>query len=359
MGCADRIIGIVNPERLRFKNPWFHGDMWHVPKDAMITWDEVHKGASGPKTLTTRFLALTKAQHIPVLAMSATIADSPLKMRGLGFLLGQHKFNQADFYAWCRKHGCKNSPWHSGLEFPKGPKGAKAMQQIHAAIADRLVRIRIADVPEFPENQILANLYDLEDKYRDEINAIYEEMDETIKKGGTNPLTEQLRARQKTELLKVPLLRDLAVEAIEEGKSVVVFVNFRESLFALQSEIASSIEGTCGVIYGGQKDAERNGHIDAFQANLIPCIVAMSQAGGVGISLQDLKQERQRVSFITPSYNAVEMVQCLGRIHRAGGTKTVQTFCLVAETLEEKIHGAIQRKLNNIAALNDGDLTGV
>jgi hypothetical protein len=31
----------------------------------------------------------------------------------------------------------------------------------------------------------------------------------------------------------------------------------------------------------------------------------------------------------------------------------------VAETLEEKIHGAIQRKLNNIAALNDGDLTGV
>jgi hypothetical protein len=53
------------------------------------------------------------------------------------------------------------------------------------------------------------------------------------------------------------------------------------------------------------------------------------------------------------------MRQCLGRIHRVGGSKVVQTFVLIAGTIEEKVQKSITNKLACLDTLNDGDLWGI
>jgi SNF2 family DNA or RNA helicase len=63
------------------------------------------------------------------------------------------------------------------------------------------------------------------------------------------------------------------------------------------------------------------------------------------------------VSLINPSFSAVHVKQAMGRIHRAGGTKSVQRFILAAGTLEERVYRKVQAKIGNIGLLNDGDLS--
>jgi len=51
------------------------------------------------------------------------------------------------------------------------------------------------------------------------------------------------------------------------------------------------------------------------------------------------------------------LIQCLGRIYRAGGLgSVVQRIVLVAGTVEERVYRRLQFKINNIATLTDDDL---
>jgi len=346
------VIDVINTEKVSRASTPYYDTKWHLPPGCLVVWDEVHKGASGIKSLATEALARLKAMvpGVKVLVQSATIADSPLQLRGLGYLLDLHKFNPASYYGWCRQHGCKNSVFHSGLEFPKGPKGASYMRKIHEAIRDRMIRLKIADIPDFPECETQATLFDLDAEYTKEINDIWETFDEELKKPNTNPLTEMLRARQRTELMKVPLLIDLVEQYLEENCSVIVFVCFRDTLAALELKFGPR----AALIHGDQKD--RDAHIAMFQNNERHICIATAQAGGVGVSLHDVKHERLRVALLTPSWSASDTKQCLGRVHRDGGTKALQIFVLAANTVEERIHKQLNMKLDRLSALTDADL---
>jgi hypothetical protein len=345
------LVAVINAEKVSRASSEYYDGKWHLPAGTMVVWDEVHKGASGIKSKATEALARLRALlDVKVLAQSATVADSPLQLRGLGYLLGLHQFNPASYYAWCRAHGCKPSPFHTGLEFPKGPQGKKHMRLIHEQIQDRLIRLKIADIPEFPECETQATLFDLDAEYTEEITRIWEEFDKALTEPNANPLTEMLRARQRTELLKVPLLIDLVEQYLEEDKSVVVFVCFRDTLKALELRFGTD----ASLIYGDQPDRDR--HIAAFQANERRICIATAQAGGVGVSLHDVHKARQRVALLTPSWSAADTKQCLGRIHRDGGTKALQVFVLAAGTVEERIHKQLSQKLDRLDALTDADL---
>lgn len=357
----DPAIGVLNWEQLKtgrhkFWNPGNH--RWNIPEGSVFVIDEIHKGASGPDSQITKMVALLKGYPLDVLMLSATPASSPLQMRAIGYLLGQHAFKEAEFYAWCRAHGAWFDRYLRRYRFPSGPAGRQHMKAINEKIKDRLLHMDIADIPGFPESLIEAKLFDLEAKYADKIATIYAEMSEEIRTGEShsNILVASLRARQKTELLKVPLLADLVSEALEEDKSPVVFVTFRSTVEELCTElIARGIPH--GRIHGDQPDGERQAFIDAFQSNLVHVMVATSDAGGVGISLHDVLHERPRVSYITPSPSASSMKQCLGRIQRAGGTRSVQTFVLISGTIEEGIYRNITSKFSNIESLVDEDFS--
>ena len=85
-------------------------------------------------------------------------------------------------------------------------------------------------------------------------------------------------------------------------------------------------------------------------------MVGMVQACGVALSLHDVKHERRRVSLISPGYSVSDIRQALGRIRRVGGTAAVQKIVLAANSVEERVKRAYDRKGGNLDALVDGDL---
>ena len=154
-------------------------------------------------------------------------------------------------------------------------------------------------------------------------------------------------------MCKIPLLADMVADLVDEGKSVAVFLSFKASLAALKAALKiPAVE-----IHGDIKPNDREAHRLAFQRNEVRVILLTIQTGGVGMSLHDLHGGHPRVSLITPTYNAVHLKQALGRTPRDGAkSKSIQRILFAAGTVEEKACKSVRKKLDNIAAINDGDL---
>lgn len=174
-----------------------------------------------------------------------------------------------------------------------------------------------------------------------------------------NMLTVMLRARQRVELLKTDTLVELASDFYEQGKSVVIFVNFTQTLDYILKQLQSKLKTQkISVIRGGQTTKVRQDQIDAFQENTNRVILATMGTGRESISLHDLKGRHPRVSLISPSWSAQDLVQALGRIHRAEAkSKCLQYLIYCAGTIEDRICEIVQQKLRAISTINDGDLS--
>ena len=124
---------------------------------------------------------------------------------------------------------------------------------------------------------------------------------------------------------------------------MVIFLNFTESLLEL-----SSILG-CEYINGGTPADMRNEYIDSFQRDETNLLVINAATGGTGISLHDTIGNRPRLSLISPSFNAKEFAQVIGRIHRNGAkSDALQKVLLSHGSIEEYVMEAINKKLDNM-----------
>ena len=167
------------------------------------------------------------------------------------------------------------------------------------------------------------------------------------------------KARRHAEILKVPTMVEMIEDLYDEGISPVVFVNFTDTVEAIEKQLAknSKFNGKIAKIVGGQSDKDRQNDIDTFQKDTKRILIANLAAGNAGVSLHDLNGNHPRHSIISPSYSAINLLQALGRIHRAGGkTPCIQKIMFAAGTIEEDACRKVQAKLQNLDALNDGDL---
>jgi hypothetical protein len=217
----------------------------------------------------------------------------------------------------------------------------------------------------FPESHIVAEAYDLGGN-TSKVQQVYDEME--LELGKLEARAENYRdhifaimmeARRKAELLKVPLFVEMMEDLYDEGKSVVVFVNFEDTVSAIRKRLAGlkKFKNLIGYIVGGQKDVERQNDIDAFNADTKRIMIANIKAGGIGISLHDLHGNHPRASIVSPNYSAYELVQALGRVWRQGGkTKSYQNIVFAAATIEERACRRVQFRINNLSTLNDADL---
>ena len=139
----------------------------------------------------------------------------------------------------------------------------------------------------------------------------------------------------------------MAEDLLLEGKSVVIFVNFSDTADAIARLLG------CGMIVGNQTATDRQNIIDRFQKDEDRVVVVNIAAGGTGISLHDLRGEYPRVSLISPCYSAKNHVQCLGRIHRNGAkSDAIQKVLFAADSIEETVIKALQRKVENLTTLH-------
>lgn len=327
---------------------------WLLPKETVIIYDEIHR-CKDYKTLNAATAMQALRQGYKVLGLSATAADNPLQMKVSG-LLTKCFLTEKGYFPWMMKHGVYRGRF--GLEFNES---RAVLDRIHQQIFPvHGTRIKIADLgDQFPETQITAEAYDVNGG-SEAINRIYEDMAEEIAKieaseredKGACLLVARLRARQRSEILKVPAIADMAQDAVDSGMSVAVFVNFDDSADALMKKLKTHC-----CIRGGQTAAEREQWIQLFQDDDQHVIVCNIKAGGVGVSLHGSPTSRMRMSIIVPTDSAQDAKQACGRVWRANGAKSIQKFFFAAGTIEEfEIMPNMREKIARIDTLNDGDL---
>ena len=371
MDARRNVTGVVNPERLvaSKNNPWYRNDQgWLLEGDVprLLVFDEVHRGASGPDSKTTLALARWCNRAHPdnkVLAMSATPFETPMKMRAIGYLMGFHRFTEQSFYEWCRRYGCgyRDVGWGRTrrriFEFTRDRTRADAiMRTLRHEMGDRFMTVGPDEIPGFPDEVKEVVLVDLAKRDHDALVRAYAEMPERIQHMSEDDMVKMLRLRQQAEFCKAETMAQMACDLVEDGNSVFLMLNYTSS-----RERAEEYLRKKGVeyanIYGGQRESERQRGIDRFQANEVHVMVGMAAACSVALSLHDERHERPRVSLISPGYSASEFSQGLGRIRRVGGTTAVQKIVIAAGSVEERVGRAIERKMANLAALTDLDLT--
>lgn len=341
---------------------------WRLPPDVELIVDEVHRFA-GAGTDNAKIL---NAAPRPVAMLSRTAGDSPLHLRAIGSQLGLTSWGS--WWEWARSFGCVPGTW-GGIVFtgglpedrfnrlPQAEKTARLkpfLDRLHRQIfhTGRGVRVRIDDIRRdhpglFPENQVetvavpVGKQKALDEAYAAELRAL-EQSAEGI-------LPAMTRARQLAEHLKLPALIELARDAVDEGMSVAIFVNFRETLSQLVEALQ---ELGCAAIHGDQTAEEREQARLAFQEDRARVIGVMSQAGGIGLSLHDLIGDYPRLGLHSPGWSARDLIQSLGRLPRAGAkTNVIQRILFAAGTIEERVRVKVQAKAHAIDTLLDGDLT--
>ena len=349
-GCKN--AKVINYEKLRTGHTefgwWAPGKIWQwkLPLfDTLIIWDEVQK-CKGMNTQNSRMLWSAKPFYN--LMLSATAAENPTDMKALGSVLGL--FNMKNFWFWAKQHGCRNG-YFGGLEF----SGADSdLDKIHKAIYPMHgSRLSLADMAShFTETQIITTPID----FGEEVKELYETMEKELfeleeKKADDtdNALTIRLRARQKVELLKVPTMIEMTEDFLNEGRSVAIFINYTQTLKALRDRITDA-----GLVAGAYVK-DRQDYVDQFAADKIRVMICNIEAGGISLNLHDQTGKHPRVSIISPSDKAMDVLQCIGRIHRAGGkTPSQQHVLFAAGTIEEDVKENCDEKIKNIGIMNDG-----
>ena len=341
--------------------------IWHE-NIKLLVFDEVHR-CSALNSLQADMLIAAGRQRIPTLALSATVADSPLHLRALGYVLGLHRLVDSrqsgippGFYQWARAHGCQKLPF-GGFHFSLGrERKREVLAGLHSDIFSRRgIRVRVADLPDFPRCQVTAELYDLEASGR--VDELYKKMEAAIvglrsdmSAHKESPLTAFLSARAEVELLKVPILEEIYADAISQGFHVALFVNFRRTV----DELCKRLKLSCrvdGSQVGVSGLARRMQHIDDFLFDRSPGIVLSVAAGSASIGLQDVRGEFPRLGLVSLGVSARDVRQVFGRLPREGAkSKSLYRVVLIAGTTEERIHKNISGKLDCLDTLNDGDL---
>lgn len=326
---------------------------WNLPEKTIVVIDEAHR-CKNRDTINAQLL-YTMPLNVPKMLLSATLAESPLKMYALGHALGFFNVitDPWDFWSWCRENGCSKNKY--GWDFYGG---ARSMQRIHDQIGEKMSGMRVKELiaaGKFPESQILAEAFDLNGE-TDKINSVYSELEARIeelkekKNNAMNILTEIQKAHQAAELYKLKAVVEMAEDAIEEGRSVAIFVNYTETLKAMCEKLKTSC-----TIYGENNTATNEANRLRFERNEERVIICNIAAAREGIDLHDKYQKYPRTALIMPTYSAQNLKQVLGRVHRAGGTPSQQIIVFAARTVEEEICERVNEKLENLAALNDAD----
>ena len=340
---------------------------FNFDSNTLVVLDEGHK-CKGNNTSNSWMMVALKLQGYRVLVSSATVATSPLEMRAFGFLTGMHAlYNFRDF---CRVHGAQLAPRYGAMTFNLSTSEAReGMLRLNEYLFDTTKcasRMKVDDFgKEFPESHIVAEAYDLGSN-ESKIQSVYDEMEmelakleEKAQNYSEHVFAVMMEARRKAELCKVPLFVEMVEDLYDEGKSVVLFLNFTDTVDSVVKRLEKlpKFNGQIGYIVGGQGDKARVKDIEAFQADHKRVMVVNISAGGTGVSLHDLNGKFPRASLISPNWSAYNMRQALGRIWRLEGkTKSYQRIVYAAKCIEEQICHRVQGKLECLDTLNDGDL---
>jgi len=339
----------------------------NFPNNSLVILDEVHK-CKGQKSLSGECLVAIKNAGHKLLMLSASAATNVTEMKAFGYATLLH--SGYGFYDFCKDNGVAFNRFGLGTWDANLKKCKEGMVRIHNTLfdtlgcANRMNRKDFGNI--FPDNQVIADGFDLGSNTA-KLQSVYNEMeyelmnlDESSMEYSEHHFAIIMKARRQSEILKVPAMVSWIEDMYDEGVSPVVFINFRETLEAIEKRLNSAkYSGKIAKIVGGQTQKQRDNEIEQFQSDIKRICLVMVAAGSASVSLHDLNGNYPRHTLINPSYSAINTLQALGRCHRANGkTPVVQRFFFAnGVEIEEKMRKRVNLRLTNLDSLNDGDLS--
>jgi superfamily II DNA or RNA helicase len=350
------------------KQYWKSSDInVNFPSNSLVIMDEVHK-CKGKYSLNAESLIAIKNAGHKLLMLSASAATNVTEMKAFGYVTALH--NGLGFNNFCKDNGVDFNrfgvaTWDANLK-----KCKEGMVRIHNTLFDtlgcasRMNRKDFGDI--FPDNQVIADGFDIGSN-TDKLKEVYNDMeaelsqlDESSMQYSEHHFAIIMKARRQSELVKVPAMVSWIEDMYDEGVSPVVFINFRETLEAIEKRLDSAkYSGKIAKIVGGQTQKQRDNEIEQFQSDTKRICLVMIAAGAAGVSLHDLIGNYPRHTLINPSFSAINILQSLGRCYRANGkTPVIQRFFFAnGVTIEERMRQRVDLRLTNLDSLNDGDLS--
>lgn len=315
---------------------------WRLPKETLIIFDEAHM-LGGQTSKVSKLLIAAKEQGYKILLLSATLIDSPLKLRAIGFALGLFKsYRASKFQAWLELNGCYRGDYNQMVWDGRDEDLDAVFDQMKPMMTG-IIDIKDTDVPPTRLISVSVPCPIGDDHY----TKALQELEENAEQEGV----AALRARQESEWAKRNWFVARAKELEQEGFSVAIFCNFMETVRWLAKQLK------CPYIAGETKST-RAEDIAAFQANEIHFLVLQAQAGGQSIGLHDL-HGRPRATLISPGHNAIELKQVLGRVPRSGSRQaSVPQYLVFARgsAAEQRVAQNLRKKGDVLNSINDSDL---
>jgi hypothetical protein len=342
--------------------------------ETVVIFDEAQDAGGYRSSNAELLLGAHRSKNAYALCLSASVADSPLRMYAIGFCTGLH--TGIDFMNWCRRNGCSKSPF-GGLyfkkcgqrksEYPRHPRGCNCgetavINNMHASIFPRYgvmidyESIRLQLPPEtiaielWEPGPLPKSLHHLREAIEKKEEGDRELADQGIAIGGI----EHTRERQYAELSKMPDLACQLADDAAAGYWCPVFLGYSGSIDAL-ALLLDAASVTYGILDGRDKKRAKKAHAD-FMAGTVQVLITQYQAGSASIDMHDEVGTRPRRSYLSPFPAPEKMLQALGRSFRVNLKSAVQqTIFFAAGTVEENVYKVAHRRTRNIRAMSTGE----
>lgn len=236
--------------------------------------------------------------------------------------------------------------------------GASNLEELRDRTAKQFLRRLKEDVLDLPEKIITPIYLRLKSKEYETLMGEYYDWYRT-NTGESSSLTIQfsklMKVRQVIAEEKIKNTIELAENILEQGKKVIIFTNFTDTLNRIHEHFGkSSVK-----LDGSSTKPQRQYAVDQFQENdKIKVFVGNMKAAGVGLTLT----AAEAVIINDLSFVPGDMSQAEDRAYRIGQKNSVSVYYPIFEnTIEGIIYDIVNNKKQNIATvmgdnINSGDI---
>ena len=223
-------------------------------------------------------------------------------------------------------------------------KGASYLDELHENTQDIILRRRKEEILDLPEKIIQPIYLPLRkpSEYK-EIVGEYESWAEHQQNFNLAlHLAQLVKLRQFLAMSKIESTIEIAENAIDEGKKVIIFTNFTEPIHQFQYHFGKR----CVIHHGPMTKNKREESIEEFQNNPeVKVFVGNIISAGIGITLT----AAELVIFNDLSWLPADHLQASDRCYRVGQLKKVNVYYnIVDETLDLYLFESLMKKIKVI-----------
>jgi SNF2 family DNA or RNA helicase len=316
----------------------------------LVIMDEAHM-ISNPQAQRTKIVndLITKVERVWLLT------GTPMTSRPMNYfnLLKMVESPVAANWMAYAKRYCNGYQFSVGNRKVWNVTGASNLEELRDRTQTHILRRLKEDVLDLPDKIItpvylrlkskdyeglMGEYYDWYDKNQDESSSL------TIQFG------KLMKVRKVIAEEKVKSTIELAENIIEQGKKVIIFTNFTDTLRTIYDHFGKSavyLDGSCSKHH-------RQKAVDDFQENdKIKVFVGNLKAAGVGITLT----AAEAVIMNDLSFVPAEHAQAEDRSHRIGQKNSTSVYYpLFENTIEGAIYDILTRKKKIISTVMGDDL---